>query len=234
MSGQYVPSVSAMSGSVVLDPALPVPIRPIDNDVMLMRNDYPAFNFALSAQTLSDNTLRVRTYEAFFNQTNNVIGGALDLDYVNTGTGPANVSWIQVVYTNIFGGEASFVDATAPGTPLYDALGTADGTFFWDRSQHPEDLGEYYFYADLYVVDHAPGAANITIWQGLSWGWNTLRPAGPGDGPVVPEPMALVLAGIGVVASIGEWLLAGALGEPIVEIAEEQPAVASTGQGRRS
>jgi hypothetical protein len=72
--------------------------------------------------------------------------------------------------------------------PFYDTLGDATETTFHDFSGRIDTENNHSWLADLYLVE-GDGPQNVTIYNGIQWGWsNNVQP--------VPEPLTVLGAGV--------------------------------------
>jgi hypothetical protein len=164
------------------------------------------WNWASSAQTLSDNTLTVKDAEALDPSKAapgvNVVAVAqsLFIQYTANGNSPPadnNLHWLEFVTTNTapfsLGGANGTpgVDTKNNTTPFYDVSGfSANSTGFADIPARLVQNASITWSADLFVVQSIPNGAGGTtnvVWQGVSWGWQTLavKKAPPPPGQVV-------------------------------------------------
>lgn len=146
-------------------------------------------------------------------------GGILVIDFVgNTGfTAPDGLHWVQIVndnwnITGVNGSDTSaptgpgkpenVVDAPGVTSPYYDEASAAASTPFNTNPPHFEDYsrrGEptaanpvVTWAATLFLVSD-DGEHNLTVYDGVQWGWETIYQA-------VPEPATwmVMLMGFGV------------------------------------
>jgi hypothetical protein len=127
------------------------------------------------------------------------VGAELRLEYI-PGPGdptPLNNSlhWIQRVFNNHDNQtdvHNDFDDKIDVGSqlinPFYDTLGDATETTFHDFSGRIDTENNHSWLADLYLVE-GDGPQNVTIYNGIQWGWsNNVQP--------VPEPLTVLGAGV--------------------------------------
>ena len=147
------------------------------------------WTFASATNTLSENSLVVRTYDA--QGTTARVGAEFHVEYVPHGNDPTdNIHWIQVVKDNHLLGQGGghgvpelIVDTASPNrrSPYYDDGYAANGRHFYDFPGRIDPGNSHTWDAELFlVVGPAPTTPGlVTIYRtGISWGWeNTPAPA---------------------------------------------------------
>lgn len=145
------------------------------------------WNYASSANPLSDDSLVVRKYAA--RHPGSSVGADFLVEYVPHAGDPAaaNIHWIQVVTNNHKkGAEHGIpdrkVDSNYTLVPYYDYAGTADGRFFSDKPRR-EDDNPHNWKAFLFLVTGPPvtphgkkgklypDPGDVTFYGGIHWGW---------------------------------------------------------------
>lgn len=157
------------------------------------------WTFQSAVNTLTDNSLKVRTYDVQGSATR--IGAELHVEYVpGVGDPVNNVHWIQVIRNNHnlvtgYGNLDLKVDNLGSTSPYYDHLGAATDREFYDFPGRTTNLTQrHYWDAELFLAT-GPAAGSpgmVTLYRtGMRWGWET-----------VPTPSSMALLGLsGLVAS---------------------------------
>jgi hypothetical protein len=142
-------------------------------------------------------SFEVRTYAA--QGTPARVGAELQLEYIPDGNDPTplgnSLHWIQRVFnnhsaaSNLHNDYALIIDI-APGVinPFYDTGYAANERMFYDFPGRPDAGNNHFWSAELYLVEEN-SPQNVTIYNGIQWGWNN---------EVVPEPLTIFGSGMGL------------------------------------
>lgn len=163
------------------------------------------WTFASAIHTLSDNSMKIRTYDAVHNATKQ--GVEFHVQYVPGEGDPVdNIHWIQVVRNNWNitaadpadrgpGNAELVVDnpfSTGNRSPYYDDGGAANSRHFYDfPGRGPEET--MFWEAELFLAvgPAADSPGLITLYRpGISWGWETTV-------EVIPTPGVMTLMALG-------------------------------------
>ena len=161
----------------------------------LLETSYSDWKFT-SSQTNLSGTLDVEYYYACAqeldcgkefgeqNNRNDGFGSAFRIDY-DLGEGDPdinNLHWIQRAFYEepgpIVVNEIDFPESSNQDSPYYDVAGNAEGgDYFVDRPYRFGGSallteGEYDWNAELYIVEET-GDKQVTIYNGIKWGWQT-------------------------------------------------------------
>ena len=157
---------------------------PNEQDFQLLVNEFPDWNFSESPLQLADNSIQIKDYEALAAGSGapaGDVGASLLLQYNPTGVDPTQIDWIQFVSTNApLGSDPPLIidNVGANGmSPFYNrGGGTAGDTGFFDIPSRFIQNDPIEWHADLFVAQEvpSPGAKNVVIWGGVSWGWQTV------------------------------------------------------------
>ncbi|USN99925.1 MAG: PEP-CTERM sorting domain-containing protein [Phycisphaeraceae bacterium] len=174
------------------------------NTLSTWANAHAGWTFASAVHMLSDNSLKVHTYDALHNV--DLQGVQLHIEYVpGQGDPTSNVHWIQVVNDNWNitapnaadrgpGHNERVVDLHSTATsPYYDDGFAADGREFYDRPWR-DPAQTMFWQAELFLaVGPAAGSPGlVTLYRpGLQWGWVTTVETVP-----APGTMGLIAAGV--------------------------------------
>lgn len=171
-------------------------------------DDNAGWTFASAVHILTDNSLKIRTYDAIHNATRQ--GVQFHVEYVpGQGDPVSNVHWVQVVRDN-WNITAADPDDRGPGkdelvvdlassatSPYYDDGFAADGSEFYDRPWR-DPAQTMFWEAELFLaVGPAPGSPGlVTLYRpGIHWGWETTV-------EVIPAPGAFSLLAMGVAVCV--------------------------------
>jgi hypothetical protein len=129
------------------------------------------------------------------------VGAELILEYIPGAGDPTplgnTLHWIQRVFDNHnltnnpgHGNYENVIDSGA-NDPYYDTVGNANETYFSDFPGRIDAANNHTWFAELYLVEEN-SPQNITIYNGIQWGWNNnVQP--------VPEPLTM----FGAAAALG-------------------------------
>lgn len=173
-------------GIVYLDPD--VPVHPLTRETLyynfydVLSPTFPTgWTFTDDAQDISDNSLRVRTYDAQGSAAS--VGADFDVQYIVPlgGRNPfLNMHWIQVVSNNHnitnnpgHGNLGNVVDVANNNTPYYDTGATADNRNLIDDPRRDDVERDHDWIAALFLVSGPDTAGAVTIYDnaGILWGW---------------------------------------------------------------
>lgn len=173
-------------GIAFLDPTRPV--HPLTQETLyynffnVLNRQFPptsGWSFVGDARRISDNSLRVHTYDAV--GTRAFVGADIDIEYrptPNTVDPTANMHWIQVVSNNhrIGGRHGDLdnkVDVLRDRTPYYDSDFAANSRNFLDTPRRPDPEQDHDWIAALFLVSGPTTPGRVTIFNhaGILWGW---------------------------------------------------------------
>lgn len=155
------------------------------------------WTFVTAPKDLTANSLRVHTYNVY--GANDGVGAEFDIEYVpGEGDPTDNIHWIQVVTDNHnitdanpknqgHGKAENIVDINLKlnnfVNPYYDNGFAGDSRNLYDfAGREPEN--PHTWTAELYLVSGPNAAGEVTIWNGVRWGW---------ENHMVPEPSTYML-----------------------------------------
>ncbi len=144
---------------------------------------------------------QIRTYYADLPGNPPGVGANIQLRYspavtynplinYNPTTAGSELHWIGRVMsnhnfkTNQHGDTEDVIDvASGQPNPFYDlnpSVTFTDEDDFADGPARPDLQNDHYWSAELYLVEKTPGKQEVTIYNGISWGWrNTVTPPPP-------------------------------------------------------
>ena len=157
-------------------------------------NGWSFSSAADSGLTLDQGTVHVMTYQATAYTVGPVpvIGARIGVTYqpIEDGGGPDpakgdEIHWIQVVTAhtpNEVGSRFQFPDVTSAFYPYYDygytASSSTESSNFWDDPRRAVPANQNIvmnWSATLLLATEDPGTLNVTLWQGLTYGWRTVN-----------------------------------------------------------
>jgi hypothetical protein len=212
-SGQYDPVDPYLIGTVNWWAGME-PLRPTelvrggtDHFLAVLRGAFPpesGWTFVAADRDLAANSLVIHTYDVEGARTR--VGAEFDAEYVlRRGNPDRDIHWIQVVTSNHPGGGggvhgviSSVVDRSPRNTttPYYDT-GTGLIPNFYDNPGRGDADLSHFWTAELYLVMGPNRPGQVTIFNGIHWGWVN----------VVPEPSSLTVFVVGLVGALvlGYW-----------------------------
>lgn len=162
---------------------------------------FPTWTFKPASNDLAGSFV-VQIYDAI--GTPNRVGAQLRLQYIPGINDPTpsgnNLHWIQRVFDNHnitnnpgHGNFENVIDIGSGVTnPFYDTtfgVRPFDERTFFDSPGRTDAGNNHSWLAELYLVDHQANSQNVTIYNGVQWGWNN---------EVVPEPLTIFGSGMGL------------------------------------
>lgn len=139
----------------------------------ILTSEFPGWTFSCSVNSLSDNSLVVKTYSAY-----KVIGVGIQLHvaYENhEGDPTTGINWIQVVWGNhdpagVHGVEFSKVDIPQGSQIPYYYGAFEDETNFFDQPNMIDPNESHSFSFETYLVQET-APQTVVFWGGFEWGF---------------------------------------------------------------